>query len=137
MVINMGEFWNEAYSVCKAIGKWYWGEFDGQLSSLAAFIVMVHITNGMCAIIDRRPIGRTDLQNIFKSTLILILVGIGNILDTNVLTNAPTLRTAVILFYLSVEGLILLENIVHLGLPVPERLRKALEQMRQNRIDST
>lgn len=133
----MSGFWNVVYSVCKAIGNWYWGGFDGLLSSLAVFIVMVHITNGMCAIIDRRSIGRAGVQDIFKSTLIFILVGIGNILDTNVLTNTPTLRTAVILFYLSVEGVILLENIVHLGLPVPEQLRKALEQMRQNRIDNT
>ena len=65
------------------------------------------------------------------------MVGIGNILDTNVLTNTPTLRTAVILFYLSVEGKTLLRNIVHLGLPVPKQLRKALEQMQQNRIDNT
>lgn len=134
---KMSEFWNEVYSACIAISNWYWGGFDGQLSSLTVFIVMAHITNSMCAIIDRRSIGRTDLQDIFKSTLIFILVGIGNILDTNVFTNTPTLRTAVILFYLSVEGMILLENIVHLGLPVPEQLRKALEQMRQNRIDST
>lgn len=133
----MCEFWNVAYSVCKAIGNWYWGGFDGLLSSLAVFIVMVHITNGMCAIIDRRPMGRAGVQDIFKSGLIFILVGIGNILDINVLTNTPTLRTAVILFYLSVEGMILLENIVHLGLPVPEQLRKALDQMRQNRIDNT
>lgn len=133
----MSEFWNVVYSVCKAIGNWYWGGFDGLLSSLAVFIVMAHITNGMCAIIDRRSIGRAGVQDIFKSTPIFILVGIGNILDTNVLTNTPTLRTAVILFYLSVEGVILLENIVHLGLPVPEQLRKALEQMRQIRIDNT
>lgn len=133
----MSEFWNVAYSACKAISNWYWGGFDGLLSSLAIFIVMVHITNGMCAIIDRKPIGRTSVQDIFKSALIFILVGIGNILDTNVLTNTPTLRTAVILFYLSVEGMILLENIVHLGLPVPKQLRMALEQMRQNRIDNT
>ena len=133
----MNEFWNVTFSVCKAIGNWYWGGFDGLLSSLAVFIVMAHITNGMCAIIDRRPIGRTGVQDIFKSALIFILVGIGNILDTNVLTNTPTLRMAVILFYLSIEGTILLENVVHLGLPVPEQLKKALEQMRQNRIDGT
>lgn len=133
----MCEFWNVAYSVCKTIGNWYWGGFDGLLSSLAVFIVMVHITNGMCAIIDRRPMGKAGVQDIFKSGLIFILVGIGNILDVNVLTNTPTLRTVVILFYLSVEGMILLENIVHLGLPVPEQLRKALEQMRQNRADNT
>lgn len=133
----MSEFWSIAFSGGKAFANWYWGEFDGLLSSLAVFVVMAHITNGMCAIIDRRPFGRTGIQDIFTSALIFILVGIGNILDINVLTNTPTLRTAIILFYLSVEGIILLENVVHLGLSVPEQLRKALDQMRQNRIDNT
>lgn len=133
----MNEFWNVTYSVCKAIGNWYWGGFDGPLSSLAAFTVMAHITSGMCAIIDQRPIGKAGVQDIFKSALIFILVGIGNILDTSVFTNTPTLRMAVILFYLSIEGTILLENVVHLGLPVPEPLKKTLEQMRQNRIGDT
>ena len=133
----MSEFWSVAYSVCKAIGNWYWGGFDPLLASLLTFIVVAHITNGMCAIIDHKPSGRALVQDIFKSVLILILVGIGNILDASIFTNTPTLRTAVIFFYLSVEGLIVLENAVHLGLPVPEPLRKALEQMRQNRIGKT
>lgn len=133
----MNEFFSVALSWCKTIANWYWGEFDGLLSSLAVLIVMAHITNGMCAIVDHRPIVRAGVQDVFKSILIFIMVGVGNILDTHVLTNTPALRTAVILFYLSVEGLILLENAVYLGLPVPEQLKKLLEQMRQNRTGST
>lgn len=133
----MSEFWSAAYSVCKTIGNWYWGRFDPLLASLLTFIVVALITNSMCAIIDHKPSGRALVQDIFKSVLILILVGIGNIFDASILTNTPTLRTVVIFFYLSVEGLIVLENAVHLGLPVPEPLRKALEQMRQDRIGNT
>lgn len=133
----MNKFWNMALLECKTIANWYWGGFDGFLSSLVVFVVMAHITDGMCAIIDHRPISRDRIQEVFKSILIFILVGIGNVLDTNILTNTPALRTAVILFYLSVEGMVLLENVVHLGLPVPEQLRKTLEQMRQKRIDNT
>lgn len=138
----MSEFWNIAYSVCNAVSNWYWGGFDSLLASLLTFIVVTHITNGMCAIIDHKPNGRTFVRDIFKSVLILILVGIGNVLDTNVfdtnvLANTPTLRKVLIFFYLSVEGLIVLENAVHLGLPVPEPLRNALEQMRQNRLRNT
>lgn len=132
----MSEFLSVALSGCKAIANWYWGEFDGLLSSLAALIVMAHITDGMCAIVDHRPIGRAGIQDMFKSILIFILVGVGNILDTNVLTNTPTLRTTVILFYLSVEGIIILSNSAHLGLPVPDQMKKILEQMRQERIDN-
>ena len=132
----MNEFWSVALSGCKAFANWYWGGFDGLLSSLAVLVVIAHITDGMCVIADRRLRSRAGIQDIFKSILIFILVGIGNILDTNVLTNTPALRTATILFYLSVEGTILLENAVYLGLPVPEKLKETLEQMRKSRLHS-
>jgi len=133
----MDKFWSMALSGCKTIANWYWGGFDGLLSSLAVFVVMAQITDGMCAIMDRRPISRAGIQEVFKGILIFILVGVGNVLDTNVLTNTPALRTAIILFYLSVEGMVLLENAVYLGLPVPELLKEILEQMRRKRLGST
>lgn len=132
----MNEFLSVVLSGCKTIANWYWGEFDGLMSSLAVLVMMAHITDGMCAIVDHKLMGGTRIQDMFKNILIFILVGVGNILDTNVLTNTPTLRTTVIFFYLSVEGVILLSNSVHLGLPVPEQMKKILEQMRQERIDT-
>lgn len=132
----MSGFWSVVLSGCRTFVNWYWGGFDGLMSSLAVFVAVAHVTSGMCAAIDRRPIGRAVIQDIFKSTLIFILVGIGNILDTNVLTITPALRTTIILYYFSVEGLIILKNTVHMGLPVPEKLREVLERLRQDRIDS-
>lgn len=131
----MNGFWSVVLSGCQTFVNWYWGGFDGLMASLVTFVVMVYVTDGMCAAIDHRPIGRAVIPDIFKSILIFILVGIGNILDTNVLTNTPALRMAVILYYLSVEGLIILENTVHIGLPVPEKLREVLAQLRQDRLD--
>lgn len=130
----MSEFWSLVLSGGRTFVNWYWGGFDGLMSSLTVFVAVAHVTNGMCAAVDRRPIGRAVIQDIFKSILIFILVGIGNILDTNVLTSTPALRTAIILYYFSVEGLIILENTVHLGLPVPEQLREVLEQMQRDRV---
>ena len=130
----MSGFWSVVLSGCRTFVNWYWGGFDGLMASLAVFVAVAHVTSGMCAAIDRRPLGRAVIQDIFKSILIFILVGIGNILDTNVLTSTPALRMAVILYYLSVEGLIILENAAHLGLPVPEKLREVLERLWQNRI---
>lgn len=132
----MNEFWSVALSGCKTFANWYWGGFDGLLSSLVVLVVTAHITDGMCAVVDRRPRNRAGIQDIFKSILLFILVGIGNILDTNVLTSTPTLRIAIIFYYFSVEGLVILGNTVHLGLPVPERLRDVLEQLRQNCMSS-
>ena len=131
----MSEFWSVVLSGCRTFVNWYWGGFDGLMSSLAVFVAVAHVTSGMCAAVDRRPIGRAVIQDIFKSILIFILVGIGNVLDTNILISTPILRMIVILYYLSVEGLIILKNIVHMGLPVPEKLREVLEQLRQDRLD--
>lgn len=130
----MSEFWSMVCTGCGAAASWYWGGFDGPMASLVAFVVMAHVTDGMCAVVDRTPLSRAGIQDVFKNSLIFILVGIGNILDANVLTSTPTLRMAVILYYLSVEGLIILETAAHLGLPVPEKLREVLERLWQNRI---
>lgn len=128
----MSEFWSLVLSGGRTFVNWYWGGFDGLMSSLAVFVAVAHVTSGMCAAIDRRPIGRAVIQDIFKSILIFLLVGIGNVLGTNVLVSTLTLRTAIIIYYFSVEGLNILENTVHLGLSVPEKLKKVLEQMRQS-----
>ena len=130
----MNEFWSMVCTGCRAATNWYWGGFDGLMASLVVFVVMAHVTDGMCAVVDRTPLNRAGIQEVFKSSLIFILVGIGNILDTNVLTNTPTLRKAIIFYYLSVEGLSNLENIIHLGLPIPAWLKKILEQLHHNRI---
>lgn len=126
----MSEFWSLVLSGGRTFVNWYWGGFDGLMASLIAFVVMAHVTDGMCAVVDRTPLNRAGIQDIFKSILIFILIGIGNILDTNVLTSTPALRMAVILYYLSIEGMIILKNVVHLGLPVPEKLRTVLEEIR-------
>lgn len=61
--------------------------------------------------------------------LIFILVGIANILDVQVIGTGSVLRTAIIFFYISNEGISLLENAGRLGLPIPEKLKLVLEQL--------
>ena len=59
----------------------------------------------------------------------LLLVGMANILDVAVIGNGSVLRTAVIFFYISNEGVSLLENAGHLGLPIPQKVKEVLEQL--------
>ena len=61
--------------------------------------------------------------------LIFLLVGIANILDVQVIGSGNILRTAIIFFYISNEGVSLLENAAHLGLPIPEKLKDIPEQL--------
>ena len=128
----MKEFWNVIQMVITAIGGWlgyFLGGCDGLLFALMAFVVIDYITGVMCAINDRKLSSEVGFRGICRKVLIFLLVGIANILDVQVIGTGSVLRTAVIFFYLSNEGVSLLENAAHLGLPVPDAIKTVLEQL--------
>ncbi|WP_435645110.1 phage holin family protein [Butyricicoccus porcorum] len=128
----MKEFWNTIQMVFTALGGWlgwFLGGCDGLLYTLIAFVVIDYITGIMCAINDHTLSSEVGFRGIFRKVLIFLLVGIANILDINVIGTGCVLRTAVIFFYISNEGVSLLENAAHLGLPVPEKIKIVLEQL--------
>lgn len=104
---------------------------DGFLYALIAFVVIDYITGVMCAIADKNLSSGVGFKGICRKVLIFALVGIGNIIDVQVLGSPGVLRTAVIFFYLSNEGVSILENSTHLGLPVPEKLKEVLAQLHE------
>jgi len=128
----MKEFWNTIQLIFTAIGGWlgwFLGGCDGLLYTLLAFVVIDYITGVMCAVIDKKLSSEVGFKGIFKKVLIFLLVGIANILDVQVIGTGCVLRTAVIFFYISNEGVSLLENAGHLGLPIPQKMRNILEQL--------
>ena len=128
----MKEFWNTIQLVFAAVGGWlgyFLGGCDGLLYALIAFVAIDYITGVMCAISDKTLSSEVGFRGICRKVLIFLLVGIGNIIDVQVLGSPGVLRTAVIFFYLSNEGVSLLENAAHLGLPVPDAIKTVLEQL--------
>nr|DAL41545.1 MAG TPA_asm: holin [Caudoviricetes sp.] len=128
----MKEFWNTIQLIFTAIGGWlgyFLGGCDGLLYALVAFVVIDYITGVMCAINDKTLSSEVGFRGICRKVLIFLLVGIANILDVQVIGTGSVLRTAVIFFYISNEGVSLLENAAHLGLPVPEKIKIVLEQL--------
>ena len=128
----MREFWNGVQAVFTAIGGWlgwFLGGCDGLLYALIAFVVIDYITGIMCAVADKKLSSTVGFKGICKKVLIFALVGLGHILDTRIIGAGSVLRTAVIFFYLSNEGVSLVENAAHLGLPVPKKLKEVLEQL--------
>ena len=128
----MKEFWTTIQVVFAGIGGWlgwFLGGCDGLLYALLAFVVIDYITGVMCAIVDRKLSSAIGFEGLFKKVLIFTLVGIGHILDTRVIGSGSVLRTAIIFFYISNEGVSLIENAVHIGLPVPQKLKDVLEQL--------
>ena len=128
----MKEFWNMIQMVFAAVGGWlgyYLGGCDGLLLALVAFAAADYLTGVMCAISDRKLSSNVGFKGICRKVLIFLLVGIANILDVHVIGTGSVLRTAVIFFHISNEGVSLLENAAHLGLPVPEKIKAVLEQL--------
>ena len=128
----MKEFWNTIQLIFSAVGGWlgyFLGGCDGLLYALIAFVAIDYITGVMCAVIDRKLSSAVGFKGIFRKVLIFLLVGIANIIDVQVVGTGSVLRTAVIFFYISNEGVSLLENAGHLGLPIPERIKTVLEQL--------
>ena len=118
-----------AFSALGGFLGWYLGGVDGFLYALIAFVLVDYITGVMCAIADKKLSSAVGFKGICRKVLIFLLVGIANILDVQVIGTGSVLRTAVIFFYISNEGVSLLENAAHLGLPVPEKIKTVLEQL--------
>ena len=128
----MKEFWTTIQVVFAGIGGWlgwFLGGCDGLLYALLAFVVIDYIIGIMCAVVDKKLSSKVGFKGIFKKVLIFALVGVGHILDTRIIGAGSVLRTAVIFFYLSNEGVSLLENAAYLGLPIPQKLKSVLEQL--------
>lgn len=128
----MKEFWNGIQIVFTMIGGWlgyFLGGCDGLLIVLVMFVVMDYISGVMCAIADKTLSSEVGFKGICRKVLIFVLVGIANILDVQVIGTGSVLRTAIIFFYISNEGISLLENAGYLGLPIPEKIKTVLEQL--------
>ena len=130
----MKQIWSGIQIAFTAFGGflgWFLGGFDGFLYALIAFTVIDYITGVMCAITDKKLSSSVGFKGICRKVLIFTLVGIGNIVDVYVLGQGGVLRTAVIFFYLSNEGVSVMENSAHLGLPIPEKLKDVLELLHE------
>ena len=126
------EVWIYVQTVIAALGGvigWFLGGLDGFLYALIILVVADYITGIMCAIVDKELSSEIGYRGIFKKVLIFILVGVGHMIDTHLIGDGSVLRTAVIFFYCSNEGISMLENASRLGLPIPEKLKDALAQL--------
>ena len=111
------------------------GELDGSLYALVVFVIADYFTGVISAISNKKLSSDIGFEGISKKICIFVLVAIANIVDVNILNSGAAVRTAVIFFYLSNEGISVLENAVKLGLPVPEKLKNILLKMNEGDSD--
>ena len=108
------------------------GGFDGLIYSLIAFVLIDYLTGVMAAVVDRQLSSEIGFKGIFKKVSIFMLVAVGHIIDSKLLGSGTALRTAIILFYTSNEGISILENAARMGLPIPKKVKSVLEQLKKD-----
>lgn len=136
----MKGLWNWIQVGFAAVGGflgWFLGGMDGFMYALIAFVVVDYLTGVMRAIIEKELSSRVGARGIFKKILIFLLVGVAHLTDMYLLGDGNALRTAVVFFYISNEGISLLENATVIGLPVPEKLKEALAQLHKSKPKDT
>ncbi len=132
MKITMKDVLNVIQMIITAIGGylgWLLGGVDGFLYALIAFVTIDYVTGIMLAILQRKLSSDIGFKGIFKKVLIFTMVAIGNTIDAYIIQNGSAIRTAVIFFYLSNEGISIIENAANIGLPIPQKLREVLAQL--------
>lgn len=128
--------WNWLKALAAAAGAlvgWLFGELNGFFYALVAFVIIDYITGVIAAAYDKQLNSRIGFKGIAKKILIFLLVGVAHIIDAYILREGDMIRTAVLFFYLMNEGLSIIENAARIGLPVPDQLKNALEQLRQKK----
>ena len=131
--------WAKLQMAFSVIGGWlgyFVGGVDGLMTALLIFMILDYVTGLMCAVADKKLSSSVGFKGICKKVLIVMLVGVAHVVDMYVVGSGNALRSAVVCFYLSNEGVSMLENAAHLGLPIPEKLKGILAQL-HNRDEKT
>jgi toxin secretion/phage lysis holin len=134
----MKEIWTYIQMAFAAIGGWlgwFLGGFDGFLYALVTFVVIDYVTGLMCAILEKKLSSVIGARGIFKKVVIFTLVGVAHIIDSRIIGDGSAIRTAVIFFYLSNEGISIIENASKIGLPIPQKLKDILAQLNSKKED--
>jgi len=108
---------------------WFLGGVDGFMYALITFVAIDYITGFMVAVLEKKLSSEIGFRGIFKKVLIFLMVGIGNIIDVHLIKSGSAIRTAVLFFYVSNEGISIIENTAKIGLPIPQKLKDILEQL--------
>ena len=121
-------------TISAAIGTsvgYFIGGVDAMMKALLLFMALDYLTGVMCAVLDKSLSSAVGFRGIFKKIMILLLAGMSHIVDTHVIGSGNAIRSAVICFMLCNEGLSILENVGHIGIPIPPPLKAALVQLQK------
>ena len=115
-----------------AVIGFLYGEITGLFIAIIALMVLDYVTGILCGIAAKALSSETGFRGLVKKLMVLVIIAVGHLIDTYIIGTGSALMTAVILFFAANEGISILENAAKLGLPVPQKLRDILEQLRKD-----
>lgn len=110
---------------------WLFGAWDTALIALIGFMVLDYATGLIKAYVNKEVSSDVGLKGIARKSLILIVLMVAVMLDRLLNTGAWVFRSLICYFYIANEGISLLENCAQLGLPIPDKLKDALVQLKE------
>ncbi len=128
----MNSIINSCKTVSALIGGvlgWFLGGFDTLIYALIAFVSIDYITGVWLAVLEKKVSSDIGFKGIGRKMMIFVLVALGNIIDQLIIGNGSTLRCMLIMFYLSNEGISIIENAGKMGLPLPQKLKEVMRQL--------
>jgi toxin secretion/phage lysis holin len=107
------------------------GGIDGFMYTLIAVIIIDYITGVIRSIIERKLCSNIGARGIAKKVVLFLVVGLAHLVDVHLIQDSiNALRTAVVFFYISNESISVLGNVEAIGLPIPQKLKTVLEQIK-------
>ena len=128
---KMEKVFNSIVAVIATFFTYLFGGWDIALIVLVAFMVLDYATGMMWAYIQKTLNSQIGFRGLIKKCMILVVLNIAVLLDRMINSGTAVFRTLVCYFYIANEGISLLENVSHLGLTIPDKLKNALQQLNE------
>ena len=126
---HMDKVFNSAVAVIATAFTFLFGDWDIAIIVLIGFMVLDYVTGVLVAYINKKISSEIGLKGLTKKFMIILIL-IGAVMRDRLMNNGTWMfRTLVCYFYIANEGISLLENAGNLGLPIPDKLKEALEQL--------
>lgn len=132
----MEKAFNTAVAILATFFTYLFGGWDLALKILITFMVLDYVTGVIYAYTVKSLNSEVGFKGLIKKCMILVVLIIGVMLDRMLGNGTWVFRTLVCYFYIANEGVSLLENISNLGVPIPNKIRNALEQLNKDDEES-
>ncbi|WP_051967781.1 holin family protein [Brevibacillus thermoruber] len=120
-----------AVAVVGSAASAFLGGWDITLKLLVYAMIADYITGLLGAIKNKKVDSDVMFWGGVRKSVILLVVGLAVMLDQLMGNDSPVFRTLALYFYIGREGISILENLGHLGVPFPAFFKQIMEQLNE------